>query len=351
MPVLIPAGVDPHTHPLGDLRTAGEEARRGGTTTLLAFTAPRPGEMPAAAYARARDELVPLTDVAVHLHPAIWEPDRLTRADLVELARLGARAVKLFLAYGELGMKASDRTLYETLRDATRLGMLVRVHCENGDAVDALVDEKLAAGHTGPEGFVASRPGLVEEEAVERTLTLARLADAPVYLVHLTTAASLDLVRRARARGQVVWAEACTHHLLLDDTCYLRADAARYLVVPPLRARTDVDALWQAIEDGTIDAVGSDHATAPFVPQVEAGDFRSLPYGFGGVGLRVPLVLSEGTRRGLPIDDLSRVLSSGPARAFGLDPPGECIQWDPAREWTVEGGPFDGLLVRGAFAG
>ena len=229
--------------------------------------------------------------------------------------------------------------------------MLVRVHCENGDAVDALVDGGVA-GHTGAEGFVASRPGLVEEEAVGRTLMLARFADAPVYLVHLTTAGSLDLVRRARARGQVVWAEACTHHLLLDDTRYLRADAARYLVVPPLRARTDVDALWQAIEDGTIDAVGSDHATAPFVPQVEAGDFRSTAVrlrrrrppcaarALRGHASRAP------DRRPLP----PRV-SSGPARAFGLEPPGECIEWDPAREWTVEGGPFDGLLVRGALAG
>ena len=106
---------------------------------------------------------------------------------------------------------------------------------------------------------------------------LARLADAPVYLVHLTTAGSLDLVRRARARGQVVWAEACTHHLVLDDTRYLRADAARYLVVPPLRARADVDALWHAVEDGTIDAIGSDHATAPYVPRSTPATFAHCP--------------------------------------------------------------------------
>src|SRR5581483_10317238 len=188
------------------------------------------------------------------------------------------------------------------VRDATRLGMLVRVHCENGGAVDALVDEQLAHGSTGVEGFVRSRPPLVEEEAVERTLALARLADGPVYLVHLTTAGSIDLVRRARARGQVVWAEACTHHLVLDDACYRRDDATRFLVVPPLRARSDVDALWDAVADGTLDAIGSDHATAPFTPPGETGDFRSLPYGFRGVGARMPLVLSEGTRRGVPLE-------------------------------------------------
>jgi dihydropyrimidinase len=349
--VLIPAGVDPHTHPLGDLRAAGDAARRGGTTTLLAFTAPRPGESPASAYVRARDELLPQTDVTVQLHPAIWEPERLARDDLVEVARLGARAVKLYLAFGELGMKASDRTLYETLRVATHLGMLVRVHCENGDVIDALVDEQLAAGRTGADGFVASRPPLVEEEAVERTLALARLADAPVYLVHLSTAESLELVRGARARGQVVYAEACTHHLVLDDSRYERDDAERFLIVPPLRPRRDVDALWDGIEDGTIDAVGSDHASGPFEPPVEADDFRSLPYGFGGVGVRLPLVLSEGTSRGVPLETLCRVLSSGPARVFGHEPPTERVDWRPEREWTVAGGAFDGLTVRGEVAG
>jgi len=350
--VRIPAGVDPHTHPLGDLATAGAEARRGGTTTLVAFTSPHPGESPAAAFVRARDELLPQTDVRVQLHPAVWEPERLDAAQLAELARVGARAVKLYLAFSELGMQASDRTVYETLRDATRLGMLVRVHCENGGAVDALVDEQLAHGSTGVEGFVRSRPPLVEEEAVERTLALARLADGPVYLVHLTTAGSIDLVRRARARGQVVWAEACTHHLVLDDACYRRDDATRFLVVPPLRARSDVDALWDAVADGTLDAIGSDHATAPFTPPGETGDFRSLPYGFRGVGARMPLVLSEGTRRGVPLERLCELLTTGPCRAFGLDPPSETVEWDPDREWTVaEGGPFDGLPVRGAIAG
>lgn len=345
--VVLPGGVDPHVHPLADLATAGAEALAGGTTTLVAFTAPTPGERPAAAYGRAR-ELLSQTPAHVELHPAVWEPDRLRRDDLVALRQAGARAIKLYLAFSELGMRTSDRTLYETLRDASALGLLVRVHCENDDAIQALTDEAIAAGRTGVDGFVASRPPLVEEEAVARTLALARLAGAPVYLVHLTTADSLELVRAARRRGQTVWAEACTHHLLLDDGCYA-TDGERFLVVPPLRPQSDVEALWDGVADGTLDAIGSDHATAPYRPPFQTDDFRSFAYGFGGAGVRVPLVLAEGTRRGVPLVRLADLLATGPARALGLaERPGDVVVWDPEAERTVERPPFAGVHARGA---
>ena len=353
---VLPGGVDPHAHLLADIVTATAAAARGGTTTVLSFTAPRPAELAPAAFARARDELVPLAAVDVELHPSIWDPDRLDATVLAALARLGARSVKLFLAYPELGIMASDRTLYETLRDASRLGMIVMVHCENAGVIAARVDELLAAGRKDPRAFVESRPPGVEEEAVARTLALAALADAPVYLVHLTTAASLDLVRAARRRGQRVFAEACTHHLLLDEGVYSGPEPERYLVVPPLRARADVEALWAGVEDGTLDAIGSDHAAAPYRPDVPPGDFTSLPYGFRGVEERLPLVLGEGLSRGVPLERLADLLCAGPARIFGLHPrkgaivagaDADLVVWDPAGEWRGTTGAYAGAAVAG----
>ena len=362
--VVLPGGVDPHTHPLSGLASATTAAGHGGTTTVFGFTSPRPGESPGAAWRRAVREQLPQATVDVSLHPAIWEPDRLTRADLEELSALGASSVKLYLAYPELGMMASDRTLYETLRASVELGLLVMVHCENGGAIEARVEEQLAHGATGVEGFVAARPPGVEEEAVARTLALARLAEAPVYLVHLSSAGSLDLVREARARGQTVVAEACTHHLLLDESCYERPDAARWVTVPPLRRRLDVEALWDAVLDGTLDTIGSDHAQVAYRPSFRGDDFRALPYGFPGIETRVPLVLSEGTRRGVPLERLAALLATTPARSFrrmdtGAIVPGavaDLLVWDPSTRWTVDpsrlhGGhdstPYDGLGVTG----
>lgn len=346
--MLLPAGIDPHTHPLGDLAASCAQARRGGTTTLVAFTAPHQGERPAAAYVRARDELLPRATTDVLLHPTVADPERLRVGDLVELYELGARAVKLYLAYSELGMQASERMLYDTLREAAPMGMLVRVHCEHGPSIDRLVEEQIAAGNTGVAGFVASRPPHVEEESVELTLALARRARAPVYLVHLTTRGSLQLVRAARKRGQVVWAEACTHHLLLDDGVYGGPHPERFLIVPPLRPRDDVEALWEAVEDGTLDTVGSDHAVGPYQPPFDFDDFRSLPYSFGGVGLRMPLVLSEGTRRGVPAARLVDLLVRGPARAFRLPVHEDAVRWEPEETWLAQDGPYAGLAVQGS---
>jgi dihydropyrimidinase len=358
--LVFPGGVDPHAHPLADIVSATTAAARGGTTTVLAFTAPRPGEPASAAFARARDELVPQAAVDVQLHPSIWEPERLDRAELERLAQLGARSVKLFTAFPELGMVATDRKLYESLRDASRLGLLVMVHCEVSGAIEALVDEALAAGRTDARAFAETRPPVVEEAEVERVLALARLAEAPVYLVHLSTAGSLELVRAARRRGQTVWAEACTHYLVLDDTRYAAEDAARFLVAPPLRARSDVEALWDAAADGTLDTIGSDHAEAQYEPDFPPGDFRSLPYGYRGIAVRVPLVLSEGLRRGIPPARLADLLAGRPARAFAVAPgkgalaPGadaDIVVWNPDLTSTIhDGSAFDGLEVLGGVA-
>lgn len=321
---LLPGGVDPHCHLMAAPGQATAAAARGGTTTVLSFTSPAPGESAIESLLRGRRELEqgdPVVDVG--LHAAIYDPDQVSDADLIAIRDAGAGAVKIFLAYAELGIMCSTKAMFAIMSGAARAGLVAAVHCENGPLIEAVEAKVLAdRAHAAAWVFADTRPVETEEEAVARVLATARLAGASCYLVHLSSAGAMDQVRLARGRdGQAVRAEACAHHLLLDDGCYGRADWQRYLVMPPLRARSHVEALWEAIGDGTIDTVGSDHC------QVKTGTAgrvaaagHDLAYGLAGVGPRYPLLLAAVVDRGLPLPVATRLAAENPARAFGHYP-------------------------------
>jgi dihydropyrimidinase len=354
---VLPGGVDPHCHLMAGIAQATAAAARGGTTTALSFTSPAPGESAVESLERGRSELEHRgAAIDVGLHAAIYDPDRVSHDDLAAARRAGATAIKIFLAYPELGIMCSTRRLFEIMSSARQLGLLVQVHCENGPLIEALEANALNAEadrpvRAGPRIFADTRPPEVEEEAVASTLAAAALASAPVYLVHLSTAGALDQVRLARRRGQPpVFAEACLHHLLFDDSRYTRGDAARYLVCPPLRARHHVKALWEGLEDGTIDAVGSDHCQAKTLTSGRlAAAGHSYSYGLAGIGPRLPLLMSAAIARGLPVGRIVQLAAENAARAFGHYPrkgvllarsDADIVIFDPDGETVL---PGDGL--------
>ena len=320
---VLPGAVDPHCHLMPDVHRATAAAARGGTTTVLSFSNPGAAESDLAAFLRCRAELTEDRAVVdVGLHAVIYDPDHVSAADLAAARRAGAAAIKIFLAYPELGIMCSTRRLFELMSSARQLGLLVQVHCENGPLIDALTADAAGAGRRGARVFAETRPPEVEEEAVSRTLAVAALTGAACYLVHLSCAQALDQVRLARTRGRPkVIAEVCPHHLLLDDRSYAGAGAGRYLVAPPLRPAAHLRALWEALADGTIDTVGSDHCQVRSpVPGGIAPAGQSYAYGLAGIGARLPLLLSEGLARGVPIGRLVQVAAENPARAFGHYP-------------------------------
>ena len=370
---VLPGGVDPHCHLMPGVHAATSAAARGGTTTVLSFTGPAAGESDVAALLRNRAELE--RDGAVNdigLHAAIYDPEHIGYDDLAAVRRAGAAAIKIFLAYPELGIMCSTRRLYELMSAARGLGLLVQVHCENAPLIEALVEEarggaSAESGHPGARIFADTRPPEVEEEAVARSLAAASVAGAACYLVHLSSAGSVEQVRLARRRGQRgVFAEVCTHHLLLDDTRYAGADAERYLVCPPLRDRGHVEALWEGLADGTIDTVGSDHCqvkSSTTGPLAEAG--HCYTYGLAGVGPRLPLLLSAAAARGLPVERVALFAAENPARAFGhypakgalapgsdadiviFDPEGDAVLPDDGFGDGTGDSVYTGLAVRG----
>jgi len=359
--LVLPGGVDPHCHIMADVPAATRAAALGGTTTLLSFTNPGPGEGTVECVLRHRGELAGgRAAVDVGVHAMCYQPDEVP--DLPALQDAGVSGIKVFLAYSELGIMWSARGLLELMTAAARWGQVVQVHCEEGELIDGLAAAAVAAGRTGVRAFAETRPPGAEAASVARVLETAHLTGAASYLVHLSCAGALDQVRLARRRvGPPLHAEACLHHLLLDDRCYLRDDAERYLVCPPLRPPGHQEALWQALADGTLDTVGSDHCQERSATIGEfAPDGRGYRYGIAGVGARFPLLLSRGLARGVPVERLAEVACANPARAFGHYPrkgviaPGsdaDLLIWDPGAETVITADTFDDRTGDSVYAG
>ena len=346
--LVLPGGVDCHTHVLEGLPDATDAALRSGVTRVEAYAPPEPGERVEDACARWIARLGEGVACDVELLATVYEPALLDESSFVELARLGVRGIKLFLAYRELGMECDDAVVMRALAWGRRHGVVPRLHCENGGAIAVLREQLFSRGETGVESHPRSRPPLVEEEAVRRALDLARLADARVYIVHVSTRGAVEAIRRALSDGVDVVAETCPQYLLLDQSVYLGNRPERFVSSPPMRSREHVEAVWQGLADGTLTRVGSDHAHR--APRTGL-PFHELVSGFPGIAARTPLLLSS-ERLGL-----ARAIGYSCDRAeVAIGAAADLLIWDPDARWTItpetlrEGMPssvWEGSPVRG----
>ena len=206
-----------------------------------------------------------------------------------------------------------------------------RLHCENAGAIQVLRERLRAAGDLGVGAHPRSRPPLVEEEAIRRVLDLARLAEAPVYVVHVSTAGGVEAIRLARAEGLDVTGETCPQYLLLDEAVYDGTLAPMGVISPPLRPHAHVEAVWQGVLEGTLSTVGSDHSQRGSRP---SSPFDELVSGGPGVAARMPLMLTASLHDArLPIELATRLLCGGLAVEAGL--PADLLVWDPEPAWTL----------------
>lgn len=369
---VLPGFIDTHTHfdlDTGSARTAddfitgGRAAILGGTTAVLDFATQDRGGTLKEAFA-VWQEKARGCSCNYGFHMAIAEWNARTEAELPEMTRLGVTSYKLYMVYDAL--RVDDGAIYAALKAARREGALIGVHCENWDVLNRRIAEVKAVAAAGPAGHPLSRPAPVEAEAVARLMRIAELAEAPVSVVHLSTAEGLAEARRARARGQEVYLETCPQYLLLTDACYSAPDGAKYVMSPPLRKAADNAALWAALAAGEIDFIGTDHCSFTMAQKLEhADDFQKIPNGGAGVQHRGQLLYTYGVCEGrIPLEQMVRLLSAGPARIFGMEGRGavapgmaaDLVVWDPAYEGRItdtnaahncDNSPFAGLAVRG----
>ncbi len=374
---VLPGGVDPHVHmhlpssagySSDDFLTGSRAALLGGTTTLIDFVTPEKGEpMPRALEKRMREAERSLTDYSFHVTPVEWRES--IPGEIRECIRMGVTSFKVYMAYkNTVGL--GDEDLLRVMKAVGKAGGTVTVHCEEGDEIEKLRERFFLDGHTLPLYHLLSRPSRLEASAVKKAIAMAAEAGCPLYLVHVSAAESLEHIREARSRGEIVYAETCPQYLLLDNSKYTGPfeQTSPYVISPPLRTEADSDALWHALADGTLNTVGTDHC--PFTAeQKRAGldDFRKIPGGAGGVEHRLGLLYTYGILTGrLNFNQLVNIFSTEPAKIFGIHPrkgdisagsDADIVIWNPEPAGVISAGShhmncdiniYEGMAVRGA---
>jgi dihydropyrimidinase len=365
--LLMPGGVDPHTHfdlPMfatvssDDHYTGHKAAAFGGTTTVMDFV-PQDFDELSEAIDVWRLKAEPKAAIDYGFHMNITNLNDGVLAEIPSLIDLGITTLKMFTAYNGR-LRLQDGEIFQVMRVAAENGMLPMVHAENGDVIEILTNEAVKAGRKAPEWHAYTRPAWGAVEAVLRSAALAAQAGSSLYIVHVNTAGGLAQIQFAREQGLPVMGESCPQYLFFTVEHLKRPDGAKWVCSPPMRSETDNEALWQGLSNEVLQVVGTDHC--PFfydgttsieyegeqvaIPGKELGaeDFTKIPNGLPGVGDRMPILWSYGVGRGrITMRQFVAMTSTNPAKIFGLYPqkgtllPGsdaDIVVWDPERELT-----------------
>jgi dihydropyrimidinase len=363
--LVLPGGVDVHTHldlPMfgtvssDDHYTGTRAAAFGGTTTVIDFV-PQDRE-PLLKNVDAWNEKAQgkaAVDYGFHMNMTRFNDQ--VASEIPQLVREGITSLKVFTAYNNR-LRLQDGDIFKVLRIASENGMLVMSHCENGDVIDILVREALQQGHTAPEWHAYTRPARGEVETIQRMISLAWQASAPVYIVHMTTRGGVEQLQRAREKNQPVMGETCPPFLFFTAEDLKRPDGAKWVCSPPVRTVDDNQGLWQALQNETLQTIATDHCpfffdgTQPILfegksvaipgKELGLGDFTKIPNGLPGVGDRLPVLWTTAVGTGrLSPNQFVALTSTNPAKIFGLYPqkgslmPGadaDLVIWDPDKK-------------------
>jgi dihydropyrimidinase len=336
---VFPGFIDPHVHIhlpfMGTLakdtyETGSRAALAGGTTTLIEMCCPARSDDTLAGFEHWMAQAVGRSACDFTFHMGVTKFDGKTGAQLREIVRRGISSFKIFLAYkGAFGI--DDAELYQTLKLAKELGVIVTAHCENETLVAERQKELLAAGKTDPGQHHESRPPLIEAEGVHHLMTFAEVTGAATYIVHLSCQEALAEAVAARERGVRVDVETLIQYLVLDKSYAERPDfeGAKYVMSPPLRDVRNQAVLWNGLRSGLIQTVATDHAPFDFQGQKPMGraDFTKIPNGIPSLEERINLLYTYGVKTGkIDLHTMVDVASTRVAKLFDLFPRKGAIQ-------------------------
>ncbi len=388
---VIPGGIDAHTHfdlPFGgtfvsdDFETGTRAAAHGGTTTIIDFANQLKGEQVMDGFAAwmAKADGNCAIDYAFHMIVGDVTEDSLHHVDT--LIDEGVTSIKLFMAYPGV-LYSDDGQIFRMMQRAAETGATIMMHAENGIAIDVLREQAIRRGDTAPKFHTTTRPPTTESEAVHRAITLAELAGAPLYIVHMSAKEAVAELTSARDRGLNVFGETCPQYLFLDweqHVCAPGFGGAKYVCSTPIRPRAEghQDYLWNALARNDLQIVSTDHAGFYYDDDLDGprklgrqkrlgeNDFTAIPNGLPGVEERLNVMYQGGVVAGrISLNRWVELCCTMPARMFGLYPKkgaiavgsdADIVVYDPDAPFTysaetihmnVDYTAYDGMEISG----
>lgn len=350
---IFPGGIDAHIH-MDVLCSDGSvsagydtdsiAAAVGGTTTILDYVMQEKGNSLLETVSQWRDH-AKQSAIDYGFHLIITQPSETSAEELDALVDQGITSFKLFMA-NDIAM--SDQQLFKMMKELKQRGCTAAIHAENKEIIATLQKEFVSQGKTSPTYHGKSRPELTETEAINRAITIAELTGCPTLIAHISTAKGLRLVQEAKLRGVKVYAESCPHYLLLSEENYELEghESAKFVLSPPLRSAANFAGLWQGMLNGAVDIISSDHNGFYYSTHKQLGqeDFRKIPNGAPGIEHRLGLIYSYGSEKGMDPSRFVELVSTNPAKIFGLYPqkgtiaPGsdaDLVIFDPQTEHVI----------------
>lgn len=380
--LILPGGIDSHCHieqmsgmgimGADDFYSGTVSAAFGGTTTVIPFAMQRRGESLLAAIddyaARATPKAV--IDYAFHAILTDASDDVLTREVPIAVSR-GITSFKVYMTYD--AVRLNDTQILDVFASANQHGALVMVHAESNDMVRWLTARLLERGLTAPKYHEVAHDPLAETEATYRAVSLARLAGAPLLIVHVGGIEAVQVIHAAQTMGAPVYAETCPQYLVLsrEDLDLPGLEGAKFCCAPPPRDGVSREAVWAGLASGTLSVFSSDHAPYRFdssgkLPNGAETRFSEIANGVPGLETRLPLLFSEGVGKGrISLERYVALTAANPAKAYGLYPrkgvirvgsDADLVIWDTDRHVTITSEmlhdrvgytPYEGMQVQG----
>jgi len=322
----MPGGVEPHAHfsvpffgtvSCDDYTSGTKAAAFGGTTTVIDFATQEKGQSMLDTYEDRRKMADGKTCIDYSFHLIVTDFSKEVLNDMPALVEKGVPSIKVYMVYKKEGLMTDDGEIYRLLQATKECGAMLSVHAENPSVIDLLTDEFVEQGNVGPWYHYLSRPEFVSAEATKRVVHLAKAAEAPLYVVHVSDKESMESIIEVKNEGYEIYAETCPHYLEFTSDVYKRPDGKRFVCSPPMKGQESQDALWMAINNDKVSTIGSDHC--PFKAAEKDNDvaFPMTPNGCMGIETRYPYMISEALKGKISLCKAAELCATNPAKVFG----------------------------------